>query len=61
MDPNAALVEIRALSALLEGIAGASPAEIADRADDVERLCELQRGLDGWLSRGGFLPDSWKR
>lgn len=69
MDPDAALVEIRALIATLEPIAStvvmlaSSERGIAeiDYSDDVERLCELVRGLDGWLQRGGFLPASWKR
>ena len=30
-------------------------------AEEAEELCELFYILDGWLSKGGFLPDKWKR
>lgn len=49
MDPNAALEEIRAL------IAASEPEDLDDR------LVELIEGLDGWLTRGGFLPRQWAR
>jgi hypothetical protein len=46
MDPNASLAEIRDI------IYGAAD-------DDFDRLAELVSKLDGWLSRGGFLPVDW--
>jgi hypothetical protein len=50
MDPNAALKEIRALlDSALDG----------DRQDAL-RVCELVKGLDGWISHGGFLPAAWQ-
>lgn len=55
MDPNAALDSIR--RCLLESDSG---------LDDYDKLCVLEElatlvtGLDEWLSRGGFLPQSWK-
>ena len=52
MDPNAALDEIRSIVARADGGLGRS---------DAERLAELVDGLDGWLSRGGFLPADWAR
>jgi hypothetical protein len=45
VDPTACLDELRA----------------AVEADDCEAAAELFRGLDGWLSRGGFLPAQWDR
>lgn len=32
-----------------------------EMAGEAEELCELFYILDGWLSKGGFLPDKWKR
>jgi hypothetical protein len=53
MDPNATLIEIRQLTkALLEG-------DSRDIVRDGERLAELFDGLDGWLTRAGFLPTDW--
>ena len=55
MDVNAALAELRELTAAWEaaGSHGTFTVEQADRA------IELARDLDGWVSRGGFLPDAW--
>jgi len=54
MDPDAALAEIRRL---LDSI-DTNPRHDADF--EVGRLIELVRGLDEWLSFGGFRPDAWK-
>jgi hypothetical protein len=48
MDPNATLAEIRELDASL-------------LSEDPERLVELVRSLDGWLTGGGCLPAAWDR
>lgn len=65
MDPDAALVRIRALIAVLEPVvtAGVVRDDVCGRdwSDEIAQLCELTRELDGWLARGGFLPASWKR
>lgn len=56
MDPNANLEEQRRLvKLLLDG------SITTDRARSVtaHRLAELIEALDGWLSKGGFLPESW--
>lgn len=45
MDPNACLEEILSLCA------GDDP--------DALRLIELMEALDGWIIKGGFLPDRW--
>ena len=53
MDPNATLKEIRAL---LDN----NDTQAPDRLDDLERLFDLVEALDGWIARGGYLPDAWK-
>lgn len=50
MDPNAALAEIRDIVGRFNRDGGL----VVDA-----RLAELIDGLDGWLSKGGFLPDAW--
>ena len=47
MDPDTTLREIRTL--------------LAQEHFDRERLCELVRGLDEWLTKGGTLPLAWDR
>lgn len=54
MDPNACLMELRELTRMVnDGEA------FAER--NLERIAELVEALDGWLSRGGFLPTVWQR
>lgn len=50
MDPNAALEELRDLAATYLD-------------DENQDLCDFAisfTALDGWLTRGGFLPNDWK-
>ena len=54
MDPNAALATIRRLIDLYAKDA------VLDQ-DDASALVESVEGLDGWLSKGGFLPEAWSR
>ena len=54
MDPDAALKEMRAL--VEEVLNDDDPSE-----DSAERMSELFDGLDGWISKGGFLPQDWQR
>lgn len=51
MDPNAALAELRAL------VADGHETD----SDDHDRIAELVRALDTWISRGGFLPAAWQQ
>ena len=51
MDPDTALREIRTLLAT----------ERFDDIMDTERLHDLVRGLDEWLTKGGTLPLAWDR
>lgn len=54
MDPDSALVDIRNLIAALNG--ETDPHKAANYG---EALAQKVQGLDGWLSRGGFLPHAW--
>lgn len=52
MDIEAALIEARDLARRIlneEGDEG-----------DAERLAELFEAIDGWMTIGGFLPESWR-
>lgn len=58
MDPTAALAHIRE---------HAEAAHAAEKAGDTEgeflelsQLAEHFEGLDGWLTKGGFLPEQWR-
>ena len=59
MDPNVTLLRIRVLRTQIQMHL------ICNRPHKIEEpsaeLCELVESLDGWLSRGGFLPKEWKR
>lgn len=64
MDPNAALVELRAALRQLE-----DARQLLGKEADLDalwktiiasdRLAESIESLDEWLSKGGFLPDAW--
>lgn len=54
MDPNVNLEEQRQIIATLLGGEGAGDADNLGM-----RLAELAQALDGWLSKGGFLPRAW--
>lgn len=50
MDPNACLADIRQLIA---------KPTMQSRKDQIE-IAEKVQALDDWLTRGGFLPSSWR-
>lgn len=52
MDPNETLRRIRAALDTIASL-GNKPAAVNELVDAVV-------DLDGWLSRGGFLPDDWR-
>lgn len=54
MDPNAALLEIRAKLEAADGEPLLAAANVLR-----ERALELFRALDDFLSRGGFPPADW--
>jgi hypothetical protein len=57
MDPDQALANAR--EAYTEYVK-ATDAGDTDRAEDeAERLATAFDALDGWISRGGFLPKAW--
>jgi len=56
MDPNANLAEQRRIVARMLD----EESEHIDTGDAV-RLAELAQALDEWISKGGFLPDAWRR
>lgn len=55
MDPNQALENIRTARVNLDSVDGDT------LTPDVELLLESVNALDVWLSKGGFLPDEWRR
>lgn len=59
MDPNACLAEIRRLLDQLANL-NVKDWEGENQTGKVYRLCELVEALDGWLSKGGFLPHEWR-
>lgn len=63
MDPNATLAEIRILIKRVDN--AKDYPTVAERNEQRALagtyLVDAIEGLDGWLSRGGFLPDAWQR
>jgi hypothetical protein len=57
MDPDAALAQIRATVEAM----GSPECTAEQRWLLAGDLVTLWDGLDSWLSRGGFLPASWRR
>lgn len=54
MDPNTALHDLR------EAIRDAEhPDQYTDREVAIEQVAASFEALDGWLSRGGALPEEW--
>ena len=67
MDPNACLEEmLRAAKRITEnGMEEAADKPEQDQTDadfigDADRLAELVLAMDGWLTKGGFLPARWE-
>lgn len=60
MDPTANLREQLALAARMIK-AYDDPAGNGIDQDDTARLAELVTALDGWIRRGGFLPEPWRK
>jgi hypothetical protein len=54
MDPNENLKQQLA-------IARAILADKSDHSFGAVQLAELVEALDGWITKGGFLPDRWRK
>lgn len=52
MDPNAALRELRDITALIKQHRRMTQ-------DQLDHMSELFEGLDNWITQGGFLPKVW--
>jgi hypothetical protein len=63
MDINANLNEQRRLAAEILQLADSDDQRKAEvvMASLAERLAELQRAMDEWLTRGGFMPTAWRQ
>jgi hypothetical protein len=59
MDPDATLVAIRELVKLIYSIEN-NPEPAYDLGELGLDLADQVSGLDEWITRGGFLPMSWK-
>lgn len=58
MDVNATLARIRVLTGWF---LDSDHERSGDFISNALELAELNAALDEWLSRGGFVPDAWKR
>jgi hypothetical protein len=56
MDPNANLEELRRHA---EAVLTDKP-NMLDYQWRAQRMAELVQALDGWISKGGFLPSDWR-
>jgi hypothetical protein len=67
MDPSTNLQEQMHLARKILQIVDECPEDgsftteqLEDLAEHAPRLAELVMALDGWLRRGGFLPERWQ-
>lgn len=63
MDPNITLEELRRLSDHILTMTDAENTEpdVDIGWEDARSLAEYVQALDGWISRGGFLPAEWMK
>jgi hypothetical protein len=59
MDPNRTLAELLAHAAAVLKVSD-EDGDMRPFWDEVERTAELIQALDGWIAKGGFLPDRWR-
>jgi len=57
MDPNETL---RRMQEMAERVVRAADVGSDVDEDDACDLADAVQALDGWLSKGGFLPDAWR-
>jgi hypothetical protein len=60
MDPNAALDTIREAATNLRAQLDSDDPSSSAIEQEAGWLAEHFEALDGWLLKGGFLPDEWK-
>ena len=61
MDPNTNLQQQRRLAAEILRLRDARKPDEFRICNLADELSELVQALDGWISRGGFLPDAWQQ
>jgi hypothetical protein len=57
MDPNEALKELLELTHTELNGGVTTNTQVSTT---LNRMAELVDGLDGWITKGGFLPDRWR-
>lgn len=59
MDPDRALANARAALARMRQYDDECGADYTPATEAADDLAEAFEALDGWLSKGGFLPKDW--
>lgn len=59
MDPDKTLHELREAIARVRAMQGAGYS-YEEMADATLPMADAADALDGWLSKGGFLPGAWR-
>lgn len=60
MDPEAALINMRDTIKSAKASLPWRSAECSSDQETIWALTEHFEALDGWMSRGGFLPEAWQ-
>lgn len=60
MDPDECLAQLRSQSADIQRQIDRGEFDY-DTEKTVSRLLDLIDSLDGWLTKGGFLPNQWQQ
>ena len=62
MDPNETLKLLRVMSCVAQALQDGHCELGKERLEEYFcQLGELFEALDGWLRKGGFLPEGWRR
>lgn len=62
MDPDKTLEQIREeIRKLRRWMRHPSYSDHDNRLSEAEELVDLVEALDGWLTKGGFLPKDWNK
>lgn len=60
MDPNENLAEQRRIQKWLNEYTEPADGDDSNYVEKLVDLAVLAEALDGWIAKGGFLPDAWK-